>query len=106
MGPRAKPSGGVDRSDLTELEQLLNVGPSIANSLRRVGVNSPQDLLGRDPIALYEDLCRVTGCRQDPCVLDVFISIVRFMEGEPAKPWWKYTAERKRTLAARENEGP
>jgi hypothetical protein len=34
-------------------------------------------------------------------VLDVFISAVRFMEGAPARPWWRYTAERKRALAAR-----
>ncbi len=27
---------------------------------------------------------------------------VRFMAGEPSKPWWKYTPERKRTLAAKE----
>jgi Pathogenicity locus len=34
-------------------------------------------------------------------LLDTFIAAVRFMEGEPKKPWWKYTAERKRELAAR-----
>jgi hypothetical protein len=34
-------------------------------------------------------------------VLDVFIAAVRFMDGEPAQPWWAYTAERKAALAAR-----
>jgi hypothetical protein len=34
-------------------------------------------------------------------VIDVFIAAVRFMAGEPAKAWWKYTPERKRTLAAK-----
>jgi hypothetical protein len=28
------------------------------------------------------------------------------MEGEPKKPWWKYTAERKRELAARRKGEP
>jgi hypothetical protein len=38
--------------------------------------------------------------------LDTFIAAVRFMEGEPKRPWWKYTAERKRTLAnRRQSEG-
>ena len=37
--------------------------------------------------------------------LDTFIAVVRFMAGEPKKPWWKYTAERKRELAARSAEG-
>jgi hypothetical protein len=39
-------------------------------------------------------------------VLDVFLSAVRFMEGAPARPWWHYTAERKRALAARARSGP
>jgi Pathogenicity locus len=39
--------------------------------------------------------------RDDPCLLDTFIAAVRYMAGEPKKPWWKYTAERKRELAAR-----
>ena len=43
----------------------------------------------------------ITGDRHDPCVIDVFIAAVRFMAGEPSKPWWKYTPERKRTLAAK-----
>jgi hypothetical protein len=33
------------------------------------------------------------------------IAAVRFMAGEAKKPWWKYTAERKRELAARSNGG-
>jgi hypothetical protein len=86
------------RTALTKLEQLPNVGPAIAADLRLLGVQGPQDLAGRDPYALYDELCRVTGTRQDPCVLDVFIAAVRFMAGEPARPWWAYTPERKRAL--------
>src|SRR5262249_59026231 len=52
--------------------------------------------------ALYDELCRITGQRHDPCLLDTFIAAVRYMEGGPKTPWWKFTAERKRTLAARE----
>lgn len=50
---------------------------------------------------MYDKLCRLTGKRQDPCVLDVFISAVRLMEGGPAKPWWKFTAERRKILASK-----
>ena len=64
-----------------------------------MGIRAPQDLRGRDPYALYDRLNRVTGTRHDPCVLDTFISAVRYVEGAPARPWWKYTAERKRALA-------
>jgi hypothetical protein len=90
----------TDRN-LASLEDLPNVGPAIAKDLRRIGVLEPKALVGRDPFAMYDDLCRVTGQRHDPCLLDVFISAVRFMEGEPKKPWWKYTAERKKVLAVR-----
>nr|WP_236943664.1 helix-hairpin-helix domain-containing protein [Jeongeupia sp. USM3] len=32
-------------------------------------------------------------------MLDVFIPIVRFADGEAPRPWWHYTAERKRRLS-------
>jgi hypothetical protein len=83
------------------LEDIPNVGPAVAADLRRLGITSPAELLGRDPYAMYDDLCRITGQRHDPCLLDTFIAAVRFMAGEPKRPWWKYTAERKRELSAR-----
>jgi hypothetical protein len=93
-------STGTARGDLRELEQLPNVGRDVAADLRRLGVYRPQQLAGRDPYRMYDDLCRVTGKRHDPCMLDTLIAVVRFMGGEPAKPWWKYTAERKRVMGA------
>ena len=86
---------------VTALEDLPNVGPAVAADLRLIGIRAPGALAGRDPYALYEALNRATGVRHDPCVLDTFIAVVRFMDGAPAQPWWKYTAERKRVLAAR-----
>ena len=89
------------RDDIASLEDIPNVGPAVAADLRQLGIKSPGELSGRDPYALYDDLCRLTGQRHDPCLLDTFIAAVRFMAGEPKQPWWKYTAERKRELAAR-----
>ena len=89
----------IDRMRIAALEDIPNVGPSIAGDLRQLGIRAPRELAGRDPYALYEALNRATGTRHDPCLLDTFIAAVRFMEGAPARPWWKYTAERKRTLA-------
>jgi hypothetical protein len=79
--------------------------PAIAADLRRLRITSPDELLRRDPYAMYDDLCRITGKRHDQCLLDTFISAVRYMEGAPKKPWWRYTAERKRELAARSRGG-
>ena len=88
----------ANRADITDLKDIPNVGPAIAANLRLIGVSSPQDLVGKDPYTMYADLCDKTGVRHNPCVVDVFIAAVRFMAGEPPKPWWKYTPERKRTL--------
>ncbi|MDQ7779360.1 MAG: helix-hairpin-helix domain-containing protein [Planctomycetota bacterium] len=85
-----------NRAQYTELEQLPNIGPATARDLRLLGIRRPKDLVKRDPHAMYRKLCRKTGRRQDPCVLDVFIWAVRFMEGAAKRPWWAYTAERKR----------
>ena len=89
------------RREAVRLEDIPNVGTAIAGDLRRLGIMLPAELPGRDPYGMYDDLCRITGQRHDPCLLDTFIAAVRFMEGESKKPWWKYTAERKRELAAR-----
>jgi hypothetical protein len=89
------------RSICETCASIPNVGPSFAANLRRLGIKSPAELPGRDPYAMYDDLCRITGQRHDRCMLDTFIAAVRFMEGGPKKPWWAFTAERKRSLAAR-----
>jgi hypothetical protein len=90
-----------NRRSIAELTDLPNVGAAVAADLRRLGIQSPQQIIGRDPYQMYDELNRVTGQRHDPCMLDTFIAVVRFMGGEAAKPWWAYTAERKRTLATR-----
>src|SRR4051794_32999909 len=91
----------ASRDDIVRLEDIPNVGPAVAADLRQLGITSPAGLPGRDPYLLYDDLCRITGQRHDPCVLDTFIAAVRYMEGTPRRPWWTYTAERKRNMAAR-----
>ena len=88
----------MTRDQYTKLEQLPNIGPAVARDLRLIGIAHPRELPGKDPYALFDDLCRRTGRHHDPCVLDVFISAVRFMQGEPKRPWWHYTPERKERL--------
>jgi len=86
------------RESLKQLVDIPNIGKAIARSLVLLGIERPVDLIGRDPYRLYEELCRVTQKKHDPCVLDVFISAVRYMEGGPPKKWWEFTEERKRRL--------
>jgi hypothetical protein len=82
--------------EAAHLEQLPNIGPSIASDLRSIGVAHPRELRRRDAFELYQSLCRVTGRRQDPCVLDTFLAATDFMRGAAPRPWWTYTLERKR----------
>ena len=84
------------RNSVKELEDVPNIGKAIAADLRSIGIRKPAQLRGKSPRAMYQKVCRVTGQRQDPCLLDVFTSAVRYMEGGPPLPWWKFTPERKR----------
>lgn len=83
-------------ADARRLQDIPNIGPSIAGDLRAIGIHEPSQLAGRDPWELYRLSNAHAGAIQDPCLIDCFISAVRFMEGAPARPWWFYTAERKR----------
>ncbi len=89
-------------AEATHLQQIPNIGPAMVEDFHLLGIRQCADLIGKNPYALYERLCELTATRHDPCVIDTFISAVRFMEGAPAKPWWAYTEERKQTLRLHE----
>jgi hypothetical protein len=99
--PKSKRAYPADRRSITDFEALPNIGASLAGDFRQLGFATPADLIGQDPYALYDRLCVLTGVRQDPCVADVFIATVNFMDGAPPHPWWHYTAERKVAFNAR-----
>lgn len=85
----------VQREKVIQLEDLPNIGKEMAADLRCIGIREPAQLIGNDAFKMYEKLCERTGSRHDPCVLDVFMSVVHFMDGGDALPWWSFTAERK-----------
>jgi len=85
----------VVRERIEAFTDLPNVGPAAAADFQRLGYRHPRELAGADPLQLYHALCELTGSRQDPCVLDVFMSVTDFLAGNPPRPWWEYTAVRK-----------
>ncbi|MCP9887840.1 mitomycin resistance protein [Cyanobium sp. ATX 6A2] len=91
MNPRR-----CNRHQLEQLTDLPNVGPALAAALQSLGYQVPADLIGCDAFELYQRLCRQRGCRQDPCIFDVLLSIQRFLAGEEPQPWWAYSKERQR----------
>ncbi len=85
-------------SEAKLLEQIPNIDMAVAEDLRAIGITHPEQLKGKDGIALYHKLNKVTGTRHDPCMADTFLAAVDFMNGGKAKPWWEFTAERKKIL--------
>lgn len=85
---------------MTELRTLVNVGPAVARHLARAGITRIDQLTGRDPVDLFERVCAAHGGPLDPCLLDTLMSAVDQADGAPPRPWWTYTAERKRRIGA------
>jgi hypothetical protein len=91
-----------NREAVSRLEELPNIGRAMADYLKVIGIDHPKKLIGKNPFALYEELCRTSGKKHDPCVIDVCMSVVHFMEGGDPLPWWSFTQERKRRIAQRQ----
>jgi hypothetical protein len=85
-----------------DLQTIPGIGPSLANDLRRLGIRRVADLRRRDPERLYDRLNRLTGVRQDPCVLYAFRCAVYFARTERPRAallkWWNWKG---RKLVAR-----
>ncbi len=89
----------VKRNNTVKLTDLPNIGKAMEQDLLLLGISNPSELTGKNPYDLYEELCQKTGIKHDLCVLDVFISITSFMDGNEPKFWWTFTEERKRYIA-------
>lgn len=86
-----------------QVRDLISVGPSIEHDFHLLGIRSVPQLAKQDPRKLYSRLERLTGTRQDPCVLDVCHAAVAQARNPrlPAQKcqWWYWS--RKRKSAAR-----
>ncbi len=87
-----------DREKVSRLEDLPNIGKAMAGDLYLIDIHHPKDLIGKEPFDMYERLCAISGQRYDPCVIDVFMSVVHFMEGGEPLPWWSFTESRKKRI--------
>jgi len=80
------------------LEDLPNIGKSIASDLRSLGIHTPQELAGRDPLEIFRELGGPMGKRHDPCVFYTLLAAEHFLKTTEPLPWWHFTAEGKRLL--------
>ena len=82
------------------LENIPNIGKSIATDLRGLGIMTPQQLAARDPLATYLALGDSMGRRHDPCVFYTLLAARHYLQSGESVPWWKFTEEGKQELAA------
>jgi Pathogenicity locus len=82
-----------------QLRDLISVGPAIEKDLHLLGIHTVARLAKQDPRKLYTRLERLTGARQDPCVLDTFHAAVAQARNPrlPAQKcqWWYWSRKRK-----------
>jgi hypothetical protein len=83
--------------DVKKFTDIPNVGKAVAEDFKLLGFKEPKGLIGKDAYKMYQKLCKITSTRHDPCVLDTFMAVADFMNGAPAKAWWRYTKQRKET---------
>ncbi len=82
-----------------ELKALRSLGRATLDDLARLGITTVEALATRDPRQLYDELCRRSGVRHDPCCEDVFACVIAQAK-DPALPpeqrdWWFWSRERK-----------
>lgn len=90
-----KATHATNRQEINHFQQIINVGPESEKDFAVLGIETPQQLMGRDPLELYHQLCNLTGQRHDRCVLDLFMSAIDYMDGNPPQKWWAFTELRK-----------
>jgi hypothetical protein len=82
-----------------QLGDLISIGPAMLRDFKLLRIGSVAQLARQNPQRLYDRLSRVTGQRQDPCVLDVFCAAVaqarnRRLAAEQCQ-WWYWSRKRK-----------
>lgn len=86
-------------TDPRALKDLSGVGCAVLSDFEQLGVSSVSQLANEDPEELYVRLGRLTGRKQDICVLDVFRCAVAQAQN-PHLPdeqcqWWWWSRKRR-----------
>lgn len=81
------------------IADLISVGPATLRDFDQLGIRTVAQLARANPKRLYDRMCRITGTRIDPCLLDVFSAAVA-QARNPRLPaaqcqWWYYSRLRK-----------
>jgi len=81
-------------TETSDLETIPGVGPRTSDAFRALGVHRVNELVDRDPNALYTSYCEIEGGYVDRCVVYVFRCAVYFAETSRPEPellkWWNW----------------
>lgn len=82
-----------------QLGDLISIGLAMLRDFEMLGIRSVAQLAEQNPKTMYSKLERLTGQRQDPCVLDTFQAAVAQARNPrlPAEKcqWWYWSRVRK-----------
>lgn len=76
----------------SNLKNIPGIGKNIERHLNNIGIETVEDLRGKDPEELYLKDCLFKGFQEDRCILYVFRLAVYYAEHETHEPeklkWW------------------
>ena len=82
-----------------QLGDLISIGPAMLRDFEMLRIRTVAQLAQQNPQRMYLRLERLTGQRQDPCVLDTFQAAVAQARNPrlPAEQcqWWYWSRVRK-----------
>ena len=84
------------------LKDLRGIGAKMLGDFEKLGIRSVDELKSRDAQKLYDRICKLSGTRQDPCVLDTYRCAIE-QARNPELPreqtnWWYWSRVRKKRL--------
>jgi Pathogenicity locus len=87
------------KKETRNLRDLYSVGPATVRDLKLLGITAVGQLVGQDAGKLYDRLCRLSGKRCDPCMMDVLSAAIAQAQ-DPNLPkekrkWWYWSRIRK-----------
>ena len=93
---------------LEEFRTIPRVGPLIAEDLWLLGIDTIEDLEGKDPEDLYDRMCEQEGRMVDRSMLYILKSAIYFVSNEEHDPellkWWNWRDEYQRETEVRSSK--
>lgn len=84
----------MKQPSLKDLERIPGVGTSIAQDLRDIGINSVDELKGKQAEKLYKKMCSFKASPVDRCMLYTLRCAVYYASNTEHNPnllkWWNW----------------